>query len=412
MRKRKNDNPYRFIDRTAAGRKIEVIFDHMPGKRISTGTTDMAEAVLFAEDYLRNEGIVTTVPTLHEFAKDFYTRTDRGSIYARHQAFGKGFRPGWYPMSQRYLELYVFPRFGSYHLDAINPVMVEDWLAGLVGQGREPLSGSSKTKVLTAFRHVMDDALRLGYIQSNPTRHCMVPSNSAERPRRALTLWEQSQLFPDDVEGRRKVWWSTMWATYFSIMYDTGFRPQEVAALQLGDVYRTPNGMGVYTSHTMNTEEHRPLDRVKTSGKGMERRVGLLSSCTEALVMRLVEEEHLEDDDAYLFLMDRRRKDSWVFSDTSNKHFKGVCRDTLGIDPKDKERDITQYSLRHTYATMRRGSMDEKVLAITMGHSRGVRDDYDHRDAAVVIGQLERSREDLFRRQENPDVVPLAKKMK
>lgn len=411
MNRRKNGRPYRFVDRSASGRKIEVIFDHLPGKRFSTGTTDMAEAVTFAEEYLRNEGMVVDSPTLLEFAHDFYTGTGNGSLHARQKAFGKGFRPGWYPTSQRYLEMYVFPRFGAYHLDAINPVMVEDWLAGLKAQDGHPLSGSSRTKVLTALRHVLDDAVRLGYIRSNPARLCMVPSNNAEKPRRALTIWEQDQLFPEDVEARVKVWGSTMWATYFSVMYDTGFRPQEVAGLQLGDVYRTPKGMAVYTSHTMNTEQHRPLERVKTSGKGMERRVGLLSSCTEDLVMKLVSEDKIADDGEFLFIIERGRKDSWIFTDTSNKHFKSVCHVILGIDPDDEERNVTQYSLRHTYATARRGSMDERVLAITMGHSRGVRNDYDHRDAAVVIGQLEKSRDDIFRRQEEPDVVPLSKKI-
>ena len=411
MRKRKNENPYRFRDRSGAGRNIEVMFDHIPCKWISTGTKDMAEAVLFAEEFLKNEGKVKSMPTLAEFAKDFFLRTDRASLHGRHIAFRKELRPQWYITSQRLLDQYVVTRFGTYPLDAINPVMVEDWLSCINGQSGEPLAGATRLKILQAFRQVMDEAKRLGLIRENPGRLCMSPSGAPEKQRRSLSIWEQSKLFPDDIEERRRIWWSTMWATYFSIMYDTGFRPQEVSALRTCDIYRTPKGMAVYTAHTMNTELHKPLERVKTSGKGMERRVGLLSAPTEALVLRLVAEEGIAAEDEYLFLMDRRRKDSWVFADTSNKHFKGVCRDELGIDPKDPERDVTQYSLRHTYATSRRGAMDENVLAITMGHSRGVRDDYDHRDAAVVIGQLEKSRDEIFRRQEEPDVVPLSKKL-
>ena len=401
---KKNTKGYRFIDRTKAGRKIEVIFDHMPGKRISTGATNMTDAVLFAERFLENDGFTNdTVPLFGEFAKDFYLRTDPSSYHGRQISFKRANRDAWYIETQRFVDNYLIPRFGRYKLDSITPVVVEEWIASFEGKGVSDLSGATRLKVLKALRYIMDDAVRLGHIQSNPARKIMTPSPERQEDIRVLTIWEQNVLFPSDPEKRIQIWGSAMWATYFSVMYDTGFRPNEVEGLQLGDVYRTPGGLAVYTGHSMNSEERNPKAKVKTSGKGMEKRVGLLSEATADLMMHFISVDNIVDADEFLFLVDRSRKDSYIFNDTSNKHFKSVCS-RYGVE------GVSQYCLRHTYTTNRRGNMDDKVLAITMGHANGVRSDYDHRDAAIVISQLERSRGDLFKAPEVPDIVPLGEK--
>ena len=50
-------------------RNIEVVFAHIPNKRISSGTRVKVEAIKFAEDFLRADGIYERkVPTLCEFA--------------------------------------------------------------------------------------------------------------------------------------------------------------------------------------------------------------------------------------------------------------------------------------------------------------------------------------------------------
>ena len=67
------------------------------------------------------------------------------------------------------------------------------------------------------------------------------------------------------------------------------------------------------------------------------------------------------------------------------------------------------------FATYRRGSADEKALALAMGHSGGnVRDDYDHRTASVLISQLEKHRSELVLKEKDEDlaVSPLKAKKK
>lgn len=390
---------YRFIRRT--GRNIEVVFAHIPAKYYSTGTKDIAEAFRFAEAFLENEGInKKTIPLLKDFAKDFFTRDDKNSIKERDKAFGRSKRPQWYVTSQEYLDNYIIPRFGSYPVDSIQPVAIENWIVTFKGKKAAELSGGTRVKVLNCFRDLMDDVVRMGYRTDNPARAITSPSDRPVKERRALSIYEQQILFPESSSERVDVFGSPMWATYFSIMYDTGFRPNEVAGLRVCDVYQTPQGMAVYTTHTMNTEEHKPKDRVKTSGKGMESRVGLISAVTEELVIRLIEEDKISDDEEFLFLVDRKIKDSYVFADTSNKHFKTVCS-------RNNISGVTQYSIRHTYATYRRGDVDEMTLAFAMGHSNGVRDNYDHRTASIMIRQLERSRSKLFGERKDEEIQPL-----
>lgn len=74
-------NLYRFRSRT--GRPIEVLFRHMPGKWMSTGKRTMAEAVIFAEDYLKNDGIIQNKApdmTLRKFASGFFSKKDPQGI--------------------------------------------------------------------------------------------------------------------------------------------------------------------------------------------------------------------------------------------------------------------------------------------------------------------------------------------
>ncbi len=382
------------------GRNIEAVFAHAPFKRVSTGTRDITEAVLFCENYLRSDGIIgETVPTFKDFSKGFFSRRDNDSLYARDKAFGRSKREQWYTDKQSLLDMYVVPRFGGYLLDGIKAVAIESWLVSVKGQKHDELSACTKRKILDCMRYVFDDAIRKDYISVNPARAVKPPVERSEA-RRALTIYEQKQLFPQDLEERVKLWKSTMWALYFSIMYDTGFRPSEVGGLLVGDIYSTPQGQAVYTTHTISAETHRLEERVKTSGKGMESRVGLLSASTQKLVVMFLEEIEATNEDEPLFLLCRGKKDSYIFNETANKHFKSVCK-KLGII------GVTQYTLRHTYATYRRGNVDETSLAIAMGHSNGVRNDYDHRTASLLIAQLENERERIFSTEQDKGIKPL-----
>lgn len=382
---------YRFIKRK--NRNIEVVFNIAPDKHISTGTKDITEAVTFAENYLRRNGFCgDSSILLKDYAKDFFMKDDIGSLRYRHRMFEKENEEIWYKRRQSDLDAYIIPYFGNFRLDYITPPMIETWLIQLKPKKNiQKLCGNTKKKILYALREVLDSAVREQYIASNPSRNVMIPSQKVIYERRCLTAYEQKVLFPNSKEERIKVWENLTYAAYFSTMYDTGFRPGELAGLRVCDIYRTPQGVGVFTSHSINFIERKEKARVKTSGKGLESRVGLLTSVTEDLIMEIIKSKKLKDDD-YLFLICYTRKNSWICNETANKILRRIC-----LKHKIDIKGIYQYSLRHTYATYRRGNMDEATLALSMGHSGGrVRNDYDHRTASILLAQLEKSRDAIF----------------
>lgn len=404
MTRPKKDKLYKL--RQVTGRNISVEFSHIPGKRISTGTTDMNEAIAFAENYLINDGFMKhdEVLTLNTYARDFFSRTDSKSFKARNDAFKKRRSENYYKKQQSMLDNYILPKFGNYLISSITSSMIESWILSYSSTRGLVHSDATKNKVLQCFKHVMDSAKRDGLIDDNPLEE--VSKMSVEiNERRPLTTEEQQLLFPLSAVERISIWEGLMWATYFSVFYDTGFRPGEIAGLRVCDVYRTPSGLAISTTQSVNSETMKVVHRVKTSGKGMERRVGLLDATTEDLVLKLVEKRESPND--LLFISPKSKRYEVLSATTSNKHFKQICR-KMGID----DDNLVQYCLRHTYETERRGDLDDSTLAISMGHTK-LRDDYDHRAATEMIRILEKSRDNLFenrrRREEEEMIIPLSK---
>ncbi len=402
---------YRFKQRK--GRNIQVVFHHLPGKEISTGTTDIVEAVAFAEEYLKRDGLTTADDknlTVKEYCEGFFSRRDKCSFYHRMERLHKMRDEVYWRNSQGYVDNYIIPGLGHRRIDSLTTRGIENWILDIKGVKGQELAAGTKSKILQCLRTILDEAVRDEIIDSNPATMAVSPSDSAEdkKEHRVFSLYEQKLLMPEDLIERIKLWGNIMWASYFSVLADTGMRPGEAMGLRVCDVYRTPQGYGVVAVQEVSTDGKKIKQRVKTSGKGMGRRVALLSSATGLLIEQLIECQHITDEEECLFLKKRYKKDSYIGVDVGNKHLRGVLK-KLGL------KDATQYSFRHTFATFRRGDTDEKALALAMGHSGGnVRDDYDHRTASVLISQLEKHRSQLVPEEKNEDIAvsPLKAKKK
>ena len=176
---------------------------------------------------------------------------------------------------------------------------------------------------------------------------------------------------------------------YFSIFYDTGMRPGEIAALRVCDIYKTPHGLAVATRREVNRDAGAILERVKTSGKGYEKRGGLLYHDTAELLLRYIEENGLGGED--LLFTASERADGLLMTSTSNKRLKTVL-EKYGYYEKGR----VQYCLRHNYETDRKGDLSDADLAVSMGHTK-LRDDYDHQQERDLVRKLESVRDDLFK---------------
>ena len=407
-RHRSSDKPYKF--RIHKDRPISVEFDLMPGKRVSTGCYDIPGATLFAENYLQNRGVATQTgrktPTLNEFAAGFFKKDGPNTFRDADRLYKRKRAPKYYEKQQAILDNHILPAFGNILVTAITAKSIEAWIPGIRCTNGEEAADNTKNKILFTFRTVMDWVKKDGLRDDNPARE--IKAISAEyNEREAIPPHQAEVLFPADPDERISIWHGEMWAVYFSVFYDTGWRPGEVASLRVCDIYMTAKGLAVFTSSSANHESRKIEDHVKTTGKGYGKRPGLLDEDTAVLLMRYIKHEKLKGEDL-LFHGPRNGKPLWA--ESSNKHFKMVMQEHGFF-----KEGMVQYCLRHTYETDRRGDMPDSILAVSMGHTK-LRNDYDHRTAEDYIRLLDSSRESFFRNRERrgkeSDIIPLEEALK
>ena len=379
--------PYRFRKPKQLG-KYQVQFDFRPGKWISTGTDDMSLAVLWAEDYIdRNLQRPDKEVTLRDFAAGFFTE-DRYHTRERDRKFGHEYKPAHYQKKDGHLRNYILPAFGDWLIDSISDVAVENFLLRLKSPSGEELADNTKNNIRQTFVDVMEEARRQGLVSDNKVKDTRTFTVRAEE-RGTFSKEEMRTMFPEDDGQCERFWGGLMWATYFLVMRDTGFRPGEVAALQIDNYY--PDLHGVYTEHSVDYRSGAIQNSIKTTRKGMKYKVGLLTEQTERFVSRLISDCRRTDRTA-LFVLEGG---NLIRPDTSNKHFKSRI---FSVIPR---RGRTQYCLRHSFDTDLAGEITDEKLNELMGHTK-YRKDYDHRSAERLLEQLQPVREILEKRRGDP----------
>lgn len=376
---------YRFRKPKQLG-KYQVQFDFRPGKWISTGTDDFATAVLWAEDYLANNlQKPDRTMTLRDFARGFYSE-DRYHTKERDRMFGNDYKPAYYQKKNGHLENYIIPAFGDWLIDAISDVVIEDFLLHLRSykNRRVELSENTKNNIRQTFIEVMQEARRQGLVYENKAKSCR-RFNERSKPREVFSVEEMATMFPKDDAELERFWGGLMWATYFLIMKDTGFRPGEVAALRKGNYY--PSLHGMYTNSSVDGPSGRIQETIKTSAKGKPYKVGLLTEQTERFLSRLIAECDNKGRDI-LFLSENGKT---IKPEVSLKHFRSRLFDYIPL------RGRTQYCLRHSFDTDIAGEVTDERLNELMGHTK-YRRDYDHRTAERILEQLQPVREVLEKR--------------
>ena len=352
-----------------------MMFAHIPGKWISTGTEDMTKAVLWAENKLNEDmGIVVDkTMTLERFAKDFFTEKDPQGYRHRNMRRGADYSFAYYAKKQAQLENYILPAHGSFLLTAINDVMVEDFFLDLKSFRDEDrdLSDDTKNKVLETYSDVMDEARRKGYIKDNPCDK-VKPIIARNAERQAFTEEELLKFFPEDRRQLLRIWWSLQWAVFFLIQRDTGFRPGEVAALSKLNYY--PEFKGLYTDSNVDWRTRQVKRSIKTTKKGQPFKIGFLQNTTVELLEELIRKT--EGD--YLFILNGK----FINSDCANKHLQN-CAKRANVDLNGR----TEYSFRHSYQTHYIGRIPERALQLLMGHTK-TRKEYTHLSAEQTLERV------------------------
>lgn len=384
------EKPYRFRKPKQLG-KYQVQFSFRPGKWISTGTDDIAAAVLWAEDYLAHSLQKSDRQiTFREFAKGFYSE-DRYQTKERNLKFGRDYDEAYYQKRDGHLRHYILPEFGDWLVDSISDVAVERFLLNLKNfRSGDKLADNTKNNIRQTLVEILQEAKRQGLVSENRARESQKFAVSYSE-REVFTPEEMKIMFPEDDRQCERFWGGLMWATYFLIMRDTGFRPGEIAALQIENFF--PELHGVYTQNSVNYRTREIKPSIKTTKKGKKYKVGILTAQTERFVERLISECKRKNR-TILFVLD----DGNLFKpDTSNKHFKSKI---FSYIPR---RNRTQYCLRHSFDTDLSGEITDEKLNELMGHM-SKRIDYDHRKPERILSQLQPVREILEKRGD-PDKV-------
>jgi integrase len=366
---------YRFRTNKQRNGTLQVMFRHIPGKWISTGTDDLAAAVLFAEKFIESEVSPPKNETLKQFASGFFTEADPKGYRNRQEKRGKVYSSYFYKSQQALLDNYVIPRFGNYLLDAISDVMIEDWVLNLKkkSDAKQDLSNDTKNKIIMCFRTILQEAKRGGIVSSNTAKEVTLLPDCKEH-RLPVTKGELAILFPLNDKDLISIWGNLFWSCYFLIMRDTGFRPGEVAALGISSWI--PQLHGVYTRDSIMQVTRQLQHSIKTTAKGQPFKIGILTDQTERILKLRIEEIK---GDSFLFKINGR----FLRPEVSNKHFKSVMG-KMQLDLNGR----SQYSLRHSFETDIAGNVENKMLMELMAHT-SYRAEYDHRTPEDLLKQLQ-----------------------
>ena len=367
---------YRF--RKQKGRKhYEVMFSHIPGKWITTSAETKEDAVVWAEDYLRREkGEPTKADiTLAEFAKDFFKKSDPHGYRHRLERRNKFYEDDFFTNHQARLDNYILKAHGSYLLSALNDVMIDDFILDLHStvKGGKLLAEDTRNKVLTCYRIVLQEAVREGYIKSNPAKE-VVSIATTYKHRDAFTQEEMDIIFPEDDDRLLRIWGNSLkWAVYFCIMKDTGWRPGEVAGLKVSNWY--PELHGLYTTDSVDRKTHKIKHSIKTTRRGQKYKAGFLDEQTSRLLQQLI----ITLDGEYLFEVNGK---GLVYAELANKHLRAAAnRANLALQGR------TQYCFRHTFNTLKLGTIPESARLLLMGHTKD-RPEYNHLQAEDALHRI------------------------
>ena len=369
----------RFKLRERKGRNMEMMPEGIRRVWISTGTKDCDTAEEFARNYLASGGAYTSRKiTFGEYAKDFFTRTDSKSYRKYMENFGKFYSDEYYAGNQSVLKPAV-AKFGKYELGAISSAMIEQWYVNAKKNNGEEYASGTKLRILNIMSIVFKHAKKAKLIKENPVAEVeRVASKS--KPRKIFTPEEIVKLFPFDDEKLLAIWSTWKYALFFSIMVDTGWRENEINALAWSGIYEN----GVYTDNATD-----PLGRlkqgIKTTGKGVPVKQGILSDYTLRLLEKVREEN---PDEEYVFIT--KATGRGIRAQLIIKTFAKALKNA-GIEADGR----TPYCLRHTFDTYmldkagQVDGLDEKTVRELMAHT-GYRPEYDHRTPEQMIRRMSR----------------------
>lgn len=350
-------------------RKVQYLDEN--GKWKSTGCDTIIEAKKW---YYEN--IEKKVNNLFSnFTNGLFTDRSIGSFWWVCQKTNIGRTEAWWYRQDMALKLYILPVFGDMLLDEITTPLVQDWYFGLKGLRKgADLADYTRNHYLDTMSTIMKWAKNRGIISSNPCEGVIriVPRQNG---RDRFTPDEMAMMFPEDKKKCIRIWGGLSYACYYLIMRDTGWRPGEIAGLDVSGFY--PSYNGIFTSQSVDSFSRKLKNSIKTSGDGYNYKIGVLSKFTTEMLSDLVQKSNIQSG-----LIFKGKRGGVLLAKSMRLHFRERMS-LLGIDTTTRP----PYSIRTTFMSQMSTKYDEEVVKELMGHTQWHRC-YDKRTPEELLSRI------------------------
>lgn len=265
-------------------------------------------------------------------------------------------RPNTYRTYRNAIEKHAIPRFGHMDLKDVKPMMYQKFIDSKIEEG---LSAETARRIHNAVYQAYKRAVINGYLEKNPCEHVQISKREVKRLKYLEP--ELVPLFLKEAYKRGQIY-----GLFFKMLFETGMRKGEAAALQWSDINWKDGTIHIQRSLDFQPEEGDELfGQTKTyhSDRIISVRPSLLSELQAHLKYQNERKLHL--DDLYfheLNLILCRDDGSHLPKSTLFNAFDGCLKKIDG--PK-----LPIHSTRHTHAVMLlEAGADMKMVQERLGH--------------------------------------------
>ncbi len=332
---------------------------------VSSGKSSKSEAQNWADEQIRSGKVIASDKKgmlLETYSRDFWD-WDRSAYVKGKLARGQRIGRTHVEKSAGFMERFVIPEFKGRPLSSIKAGDIEAWMLALKEKGS--LKPKSINLVYMAFRTVLKEAFRLGYIPVDPSSNIgMLATDKVKRD--VLSIAEAKKLFSIDTlqsawKGNVKLFAANLLAA------STGMREGELRGLQIKNVH------DAYIDVVNSWEQGHGLKGAKW---GSERRVTIPESVSKLLKTMIEASPYREQEDLVFY---GEARDTPLHSRAFINSLYAAL-EAIGIDgDQRKTRNLTFHSWRHFLNSIARGRVpDEKVRLMTGHRTEQMTEHYTH----------------------------------
>jgi integrase len=321
-------------------------------RRKSTGKTTLSEARLFQQQFLRNQ---PSSGLLKAYLAGWFI-ADTCPWTQLRRLSGASVSDDYLENRRGYVDNYIIPAFGDRQMHSITSQEIQSWLYAL------NLSNQTRKHIYTTLNDIFEYSIAHDDIRSNPMSGVRTPVVSSKGVRGVFTQDEARKLVLAAQGVSRKAYLA-LW-----ILWSTGIRSGELRSLYVSDVLSKPQP-ALWVRKAM--KRHGVVGETKTEQSF--RVVPLVQPLHKELIDYVATQElHQED---RIFPVAKETVSWWVRK----------ALEIAGI-PKGNR---SAHSLRHTFVSQMKGSIDQQQLFDVTGHSSAASTTrYDQRWVEQRLDQL------------------------